>query len=200
MESLLLASALLAGVPEAAVTPYDVVVARDRLLGPLYQAEDFANPARDAAALVRAAAAAGLLNESEALYRSLYPHVLQDALDEWRAQLRELRDCPEEWEGLWLPETGHCMEMLGFHAKWEAWVSEYVYWHADRADWAAVMLGEGAARLRLWRALDWCRYAGGSSYMRRVKMREVRALIGREAWDRRELPFVAPEWAFTEGR
>lgn len=200
MESLLLAGLLIAGVPEAAVTPHDMVLANARLRAPVGDAEDFDSPARDAAALVRAAAAAGLLNESEAAYRSLYPHVLQDTLDEWRTQLRELRDCPEEWEGAWLPETARCVEALSFYTRWEAHVVEYVYWHRDREDWGDLLLAEGAARLRLWRAVDWCRYAHASPYMRRTKMREVRNMIGREAWDRRELPFVAPEWAFVERR
>lgn len=200
MESLLLASLLALGLPEAVLPPYHVALAEARLLAPAGTPEEASDFARESRALTAQAVRDEAMSPGEAQYWFSSPQFFQDQLDLLRERYLDLRDCPYAAEGFWVPPEPFCVSVRAFNDAFLLKLDEIELWNPDWGDRIATIRRETARLRAVWAALEWVRYEHCNVYVRRTKMREARNAMGREMWDRRELPPVAAMGAFRELR
>lgn len=115
-----------------------------------------------------------------------------------RARLQECRDCPRI-EMLCRFDRGEIFRGLSVNRVYQEQLRRRMEFEHDRRDVLHEALIETRQIYAVYDRLDDAFRAPTTVYARQA-LRDVRRMIGQEAFERGELPFCLPRWQFVEGK
>ncbi len=149
-----------------------------------------------------AAIALEIMDERERAYQfSVQPYfAMETDLDLLRARKADLEGTPRLGEAEWLPERSVANDFVKFNRAFRKQIQSRMEAEADRQIYYQKVLDETDACYRAW---DYVRDARCEFYYtvaRRQALKKLVAEIGREAFDKGELPDYVPRWRFNDLR
>lgn len=116
--------------------------------------------------------------------------------------LNDLADAPPAWDRYRFPDSPAAEWALRFNARFAENIGrEREQWPEERHQAVFdVTLREAAALREAWSALAWAQWHTRSEWRRRLDLKRLRDLIGREAYEAGVMPEVVPSWRCRELR
>lgn len=120
--------------------------------------------------------------------------------------LNELATAPAAWERFRFPDSATAEWALRFNQRFaDNLGKERDQWPEERHQALyELVLRENEQLRRPWTALAWAQWDGTQwtpglcDWKRRLRLKELRTLLGPEAWEAGEMPPVVPTWRFRE--
>lgn len=122
----------------------------------------------------------------------------QSELDHARGVVAQVRDCPAAWEGEWLPDLATCSRVADANRVHAARIEERFEWEPDREPILRRAHDEVSGLWCVWDQLRITAEGGQWQRPRRIRLRDARAVIGEERWERQEWPEQAAWWTLRE--
>jgi hypothetical protein len=115
-----------------------------------------------------------------------------------RKRHRDLKGAPLIAEGEWLPSRELALQAKGFNYQFSENVQKRQQWETDRVDLYNAVLNETKHLYRVWDAVTDARCESFYITTRRNALRNLRNLIGPEAFAANKLPPYVPTWRYRE--
>lgn len=125
------------------------------------------------------------------------PTGYQQDMDYLRQRVIEVKDCPKIEDGFRFMPQKDIYPLKAFNRAYRKHLEVRLAWEADRADVIGAAIEETDHLYKIWDTL--CDAQGEYGYVsyRRIKLNELKGLIGEEAYMSGTMPDYVPIWRFN---